>query len=123
MRYSLHFPVRAISKDNEKIFGKHGRPFLSKKFKDFEKTLQFIFHQQRPPEFKMLEGDLHASIIFTFDSKVHCDLQNLPKGFLDAFQGEIYKNDKQIKSMTLDLYYGDECSIDLVIQELPNDKK
>ena len=120
MRYHFTFPIKCISKDNEKIFNRSGRFFTSKKFKDFEKTLQFLFHQQRPPEFKMFEHeDLFVSLIFTFDSKVHCDLQNLPKGFLDAFQGEIYKNDRQIKSMTLDLYYGNECRIDMNVQEMP----
>jgi len=34
--YTFRFPIKAISKDNEKIFNKQGRFFLSKKFKDFE---------------------------------------------------------------------------------------
>ena len=98
---SLKFPMRAISKDNEKIRNRQGFVFTSKKYKDFEKQIKFYAMSQYKGE--VLGGDLEVNLTFHFTNKVHCDLYNLPKSVCDALQNIIYKSDKQIKKGTVEL--------------------
>lgn len=93
---SLVFPFRLISKDNEKVFGRYSRrPFLSKKFKDFEKLVQITARQQYKGH--PLNGHLKMTIVAEYTNKVHVDCFNSPKGIADALQGLAYENDRQIK--------------------------
>ena len=64
----LIFPFRAISKDNEKMFNRHGRPFLSKKYKDFDALVK----QQARIQYRgeILECPLIVSIIYRFKNTV-----------------------------------------------------
>ena len=66
----------------------------------------------------MLLGPLEVNINFQFKSKVHADLFNLPKGFCDAFNGVIWKDDRQIKRGRLQVAYGDFEEIYLEVIEL-----
>ena len=111
MKYTFKFPVRAISKDNEKIYNRQGRFFLSKRFKDFEAELQALFLQQKPLNFEQLDGYLTVSLNITFTNKKHPDIGNLPKSILDAGNKLIWKDDRQIKSLTIDVNYGNEDNI------------
>ena len=91
----LIFKFKAISKDNEKIFNRAGRFFLSDKYKQFEELIQYsILQQYRGVP---LTGNLHFVLIANFKNKKHCDCLNLSKGIADACQGLLYKNDNQIK--------------------------
>ena len=93
---SIKFPLRLISKDNEKVFGKYShRPFLSKKYKDFEKQCAIIARSQYKGD--PLEGHLKFTLTAWFKTKVHSDTMNLSKGICDAMQSVLYVNDKQIK--------------------------
>lgn len=92
---SLSFPFRLISKDNEKIMNRQGRYFVSKKYREFDKMVKLFAKQQYKGE--PLDGNLKVTIVAEFDSKVHCDLFNLPKGLMDSLQGIVMNNDKQIK--------------------------
>lgn len=91
----LRYPFRLISKSNEKVYGKHGKFFLSAKFKDFEKKIKAeTWAQFNEP---MLKGDLSIEIHSCFVDRRHSDCPNLLKGVCDALQGIVYKNDRQIK--------------------------
>lgn len=110
----LMFDFRLISKDNEKIFNRQGRPFLSKKFKDWEKKVKNDVKQIYRG--KVLEEDLKMNINAFFTNKVHADTQNLSKGLCDALQKIVYKNDKQIKLITIRVTEGsshDFFSVDI----------
>lgn len=118
-KYSLIFPLRAISKDNEKILNKRGRYFLTDKFKDFEKDLKLIAGSQLPNDFeKFINENLCVTLLFTFKNKVHCDLFNLPKSVCDAMNGILWDDDRQIKSGSLDINYGDKEEIRLEVFNL-----
>jgi len=91
----LIFPFRLISKDNEKVFNRYGRPFLSKKFKSFENQVKLVAKSQYKGD--LLIGDLSLVLVANYKNKVHPDAQNLFKSSCDALQEIIYKNDKQIK--------------------------
>jgi len=113
----LTFDFRLISKDNEKIFNRAGRPFLSAKFKEFEKRVRlhtFLQYHGKPP----LEGDLKLSVIAHYKNKVHPDATNLFKGICDAWQGILYKNDRQIKKAEIEVDYDEKDWFEVFINEL-----
>jgi len=93
----FYHPMKLISKDNEKFVNKRGIPFLSKRFKDFEKLIKQQVQKQYQGE--MLNGRLQMTIIALFQTKVHCDASNLAKSLNDAYQGQVYLNDRQIKDV------------------------
>jgi Holliday junction resolvase RusA-like endonuclease len=87
--------LKCISKDNEKIFNRAGRPFLSKRFRDFDKIVKALAKSQYKGQ--PIEGHLKVDLTVWFKNKVHCDTFNLPKGVMDSLQGILFVNDKQIK--------------------------
>ena len=91
----LRFNFRLISKDNEKIFNKYDRPFLSAKFKAFANQVSWEAKSQYKGT--PLTNNLTVLLLAYFKNKKHCDLFNLPKGAMDALQGVIFENDSQIK--------------------------
>lgn len=98
---TLKFDFKLISKDNEKIRGKHGKVFLSDKYKNFERSIKLAAHNQiKKSDFEPFEPDaqLNMKIFAYFKTKVHADLWNLPKSLSDALEEIIYPNDRQIKS-------------------------
>ena len=106
---SITIPIKAISKDNEKIFNRQGRPFTSKKYKDFEKVLRAHMIAQLPKHFTVVEKEgIEVSIYACFKNKVRCDLGNIPKGILDAGNGVLWKDDKLITSLHSYIQYGKE---------------
>lgn len=116
---TLTFNFRCLSKDNEKIFNRAGRPFLSKKFKDFAKIVSDTAKAQLPQDFKMFDGDLAVVLNFTFTNRVHCDASNLPKGILDALNKVIWKDDRQIKHLSIDVNYDEVDSFTIDVLEIP----
>ena len=90
----LVFPFRVMSKSNEKAIGRGGRPYLSPKFKAFEKNIKEIarcYYKGKP-----VEGNIKMTITAKFRTGVRLDCFNIPKSIADALQGIVYKNDKQI---------------------------
>jgi Holliday junction resolvase RusA-like endonuclease len=106
---TLSYPFRLISKDNEKIANRKGYFFLSRKFKDFEKIVRSYTAMQYKG--KPLECDLAVSIYAYFENKKHCDCFNLPKGIMDALQGIIFLNDRQIKKGSVEVFedHSEDC--------------
>ena len=114
---TLNFPFRCISKDNEKIFNSRGRPFLSRKYKDFALAVQRS--AQRQYGGLPLAGRLRADFTFIFTSKVHSDLTNCPKGVCDSLNGLIWNDDRQIKAcQMLVIENAEEDSFIVSVQEL-----
>lgn len=105
--YEFNFQLKAISKDNEKNANRR----KSLRFEEFERTLGWLFKDQKPKDFEMFTGDIAVDIEYTFTSRVHCDLPNLPKSVCDAFNKLIYRDDRQIRRMKLETKYGDTAMI------------
>lgn len=99
---TLTIQGKCISKDNEKLFSFHGKPFLSKKYKDFE---YFVQLQAKNQIKNILLGDIQVTYNFFLPDKRHCDLTNMPKSIQDALNGIVWKDDKQIKQCFLYLNY------------------
>lgn len=51
------------------------------------------------------EADLTVWMTFFLPNRVHGDVDNLVKAILDPLQGTVFKNDKQVKSMHVDLVF------------------
>lgn len=103
----IKFPVHVISKDNEKAFNRFtGRPYTSKRFKDFERNLQHLAAAQMPDGFKRFEfEDVELALHMVFKNRVRPDIGNCPKSICDAFNGLIWRDDKQIIKMNLSIEY------------------
>lgn len=123
------FFIRAISKANEKLRGKHGMVFTSKRFKDFEAALRASYLSQKPRSFEGFGAlPLEVSITCYFANKVHSDASNLSKSICDAFESRpkkgfngMYKNDKQILALHTYVKYDVVERIVMVVEEL-NDR-
>ena len=112
--YTINYPFRLISKSNEKITNRYGRPFLSRKFRDWE-TLVKLHTGKR----ELLTGDLQIEVIAYFKTKVHSDAVNLFKGLTDALQGILYANDKQIKKASVEVIENSESdSFTVIVSEI-----
>ena len=93
---SLKFPFRLISKDNDCTINRYTkRKILSPKFRAFEEQVKLFAKQQYKEA--PIRGDLKVCIVACYKTKVHCDLFNSPKGCIDALQGIVIENDRQIK--------------------------
>lgn len=106
-KYTFEFPLRAISKDNEKIMNKNGRFFLSKRFKDFEYALQYLFLAQKPKDFQMFtrSEELCVDVTYYFSNKKHPDGSNLPKSTFDAFNKLLWWDDRQILNHSVEVVH------------------
>ena len=122
VNFIFEFPVRAISKDNEKVFNRSGRFFLSRRFKEFEQTLRDLLEPQLPKNYVILTTPVRVDITFVFKNRVHCDLFNLPKSVCDAFKNVLWKDDRQIKQGFLSVEYGEREMIYLNVCELVGPK-
>ena len=116
MKTYLIFNFRCISKDNEKIFNRQGRFFLSDKFKAFENDVAWAAKAQYKG--KALECDLEVYLKAYFKDKRHCDATNLFKGVLDSLQGIIYLNDRQIKRAGVEIFYTGRDSFEVMIDKM-----
>jgi len=55
-----------------------------------------------------MEGELSVSLTFYRPNKVRCDLDNLSKAVLDAMNGIVYEDDKQVVDLKLVKLYSKE---------------
>lgn len=114
--HSFIFPGRAISKDNEKIFNRQGRPFTSKRFKDYEKYIRLSAKSQFEGE--ILKLPLSVTMIFIFKNKVHPDLTNLPKSICDALNKVVWQDDRQIEIFQGMVRIEENERIEVMVQEI-----
>lgn len=112
----ITIPGRPLSKDNEKITNRLGKPFLSKKFKDYaafikrEAERQMKEHGWTPfniPVFVKME--------FFFKNDVRLDLFNAPKSVCDALNGIVWEDDHLIHQGQLCIKFDDNERVDLKV--------
>jgi Holliday junction resolvase RusA-like endonuclease len=103
-QYYFYFNTRLISKDNEKIYNRAGRFYLSDEFKAFEESIACQAKKQYHD--KPLAGDLFVALTASFKTKKHPDTSNLPKSCLDALSGIVYIDDRQIKELSIRVIEG-----------------
>jgi len=100
-KLKLVFKGNPLTKDNEKIMGKHGKFFLSEKYKRFERSLAIQFEAQKPKNFSITASKIRVKMKLYFKDKRRRDVQNYPKSILDAFNGVIWLDDSQIYELHL----------------------
>lgn len=112
----LKIQGKCISKDNEKMFNKQGRPFLSSRFKAFAEIVKWQVKQQYKQE--PIIGDIKVEVVFVMKNRVHADLTNLPKGIFDSLNKLVWKDDRQIKECKLSVIYGEKEETIIFVEEL-----
>jgi Holliday junction resolvase RusA-like endonuclease len=114
---NLRYDFKLISKDNSKAFNPiTHRSYLDPKYKAFEDRIRWETKSQYHG--KPLEGDLKCVIIAHFKDKRHCDIGNLSKSVLDALQGILYDNDKQIVVLCVFLWIEKEDKFEVNIEQI-----
>lgn len=76
-----------------------GRNILSKEYREVKPVIQ----QEIALEWKneLLTGNVTVNIIHYFKNKVHGDIDAYIKILLDAMEGVVYENDKQITELSV----------------------
>jgi Holliday junction resolvase RusA-like endonuclease len=97
--------------------GKHGIFYMTKRGKDTKLAYQLQAKSQWKRQ--LLTGDIEIKAEYYFGTKRKVDLDNFGKLIFDSLTGIVYKDDSQIKKLTLEKFYcpGDP-RIELEIIEL-----
>ena len=104
---SLH----CINKQNRqrRYRTRQGNEYYSIIKKEIQKQMDLI-------DMKMTEEQIELEVLFVFDNNRANDLDNHLKSLLDAMEGVLYKNDKQIFKITCEKYVEDVCRIEITIK-------
>lgn len=96
---------RPMSKDNEKFWNKHaGRPFTSKKFKDYEINVKMQAKSQMNKNgWVIFKEPLFCIMKYYFKSNVRLDIFNSPKSISDALNGTVWEDDKLVTRSYLEI--------------------
>jgi Holliday junction resolvase RusA-like endonuclease len=70
-----------------------GHAYTPERTEVFENAVRWLLRQQHPPK---LEGDVAVDVTF-WVRRMDSDGDNFAKAFLDAAQGILYANDRQVK--------------------------
>jgi len=106
---------------------KHGRPFTPKKTKSKEAEFKWWLIKLKAPKF---DGPLLMQIGCYFKKPksapktrrcptVKPDIDNIVKLVLDAGNGILYDDDKQIVSLRVDKFYGEREMVCLHVEKFP----
>ena len=117
-------------------FTRLGRPYTPKKTVKYEKYIQEVFMECYPRWDKPLETDLKITLIALFEpaesyskrKKVDCleglirphkkpDVDNIAKVVLDALNGLVYVDDKQVTDLRVRKRYATVERIEVIIQD------
>ena len=117
-------------------FTRMGRAYTPKKTADYEKYIQEVFMDCYPRWNKPLETDLKITVIAFFEpaesyskrKKADCleglirphkkpDVDNIAKAVLDALNGLVYVDDKQITDLRVRKRYATVERIEVIIQD------
>lgn len=98
-KLTFDIPLRLISKDNFKCRSKSGFYFIPKRFKEFDSSLIAYVKKQLPDNFKIIDkNEIEVELRFGLAKKAGGipDTGNAPKSVLDALNGVLWVDDRQI---------------------------
>lgn len=120
------FGFRPIPKERPMVHMRNGRAIAMTKprTRAYEAEIREASALQHPATVPW-ERSLTIFINFYFLTKVHGDLDNLAKAILDGVQGVVFKNDKQIKALHLQINYIDEGMerSEMIVQAFNEDER
>lgn len=116
----LHFPFKAISKDNFLRFSrKTNRPYRINRFQDFDEAMRVEIKRQLPGGFIPFDKAVYVTLTCTFKDKRHADASNLPKSIFDVLNKVVWNDDRQVRSMSVDVYDQQEAdSFEIYAREI-----
>ena len=103
-----HYCISTISKQGKVL------RFPNKQAKDFKKAIQDTFKQAYPAHVP-IGGDVEVVISLGFKTPQTHDVDNYAKVPLDAMNGVVYQDDKQITQLTLKKYRAEKNCIEIEI--------
>ena len=108
------------TKDNFKGFNRFsGRPYLSQEFKQYERSIQYQILAQLPKGFQLLIAPLVVTLKVFLAKGRSMDAGNAPKSCLDACNGYVWKDDKQIYDLRVMMFYrNDNPRIEMIVTSL-----
>lgn len=89
--FAAALAVEPVAKGRPR-FG-HGRVYTPHETAEFENTVRWLLRQKQPP---LLKGDVAVDVTFWI-RKQNADGDNYAKAFLDASQGLLFANDRQVR--------------------------
>ena len=118
MKIKLIIKGRPMSKDNEKLFGSHGRPYTSAKYKAYAYNVACQAKQQMLENgWKMYEVPVIVTMTFFFKNDVRLDLFNAPKSIADALNGVLWGDDRQICVGHLHISYSTNERVEIEVED------
>ena len=135
MRYRFEIHEKAIGKERPRYSAKTHRMYTPTRTSTFEEKVKSAFlskyNIQTEPTEKPLEAIIKVyfeppksfskkkkiSLMYApYDKRPDCD--NLAKSILDALNGLVYKDDKQITYLSIEKLYGEENKIEVDLEEV-----
>lgn len=100
-------PMRPFAKDRPRR-DSNGRMYMSPKYKEAKRICA---QHLRAGKHEMIEGDVQLSLVFNYSKGPFADIDNLAGGFMDAANGILWKDDKQVVSLLASRTKSDKDSI------------
>ena len=137
MTYQLTIHEKAIGKERPRFNMYQKRTYTPTKTKKYEETIKYMFRQKYGQKFNPSENEIYIKIDATYappksyskkkrqmlidgqvgyTQKPDCD--NIAKAVLDALNGVVWKDDKQVVGLLVFKTYGEEDKINIEIREV-----
>ena len=137
MNYQLTINEKAIGKERPRFNIYQKRTYTPQKTKKYEETIKYMFRQKYGSNFNPSENEIHIKIDVEYappksyskkkrqmliDGQVGYthkpDCDNIAKAVLDALNGVVWKDDKQVVGLLVFKAYGKEDKINIEIREV-----
>ena len=137
MNYKLTINEKALGKERPRFNMYQKRTYTPTKTKKYEETIKYMFQQKYGKKSNPSENEIYIKIdaIYAppksyskkkrqmlidgqvgYTHKPDCD--NIAKAVLDALNGVVWKDDKQVVGLLVFKVYGEEDKIDIEIREV-----
>ena len=113
--FAMHVPLVPQPKDRPRFLD--GHTTTSRRTRAYEDILR-DYTMTVPTPTIPVTCPLAAAFVFT-GAHHQCDWDNLAKAAMDALQGIVFKNDRQIRRATVLLAEGDEPTVSIALAPLP----
>lgn len=137
MNYQITINEKAIGKARPRFNMYQKRTYTPQKTKKYEEMIKNVFQQKYGRNFNPLENEVYIKIDVEYappkslskkkrqvliDRKVGYthkpDCDNIAKAILDALNGVVWKDDKQVVGLLVMKCYGEEDKINIEIREV-----
>ena len=113
----INIPIRPVSTSSYHRYTRRGG-YISKRGKQFRNEVREIIKEIQPTS-----KTITVRLDFIFSSKRELDVDNYIKATLDACNGYLWKDDRQIKRITAEKWTGQEIDAITIEWEIIDEKR